>query len=431
MREVRLKLFPHQRRFVLSKKPIVVLCGGRGCGKTEAATAVIDLALLKGERCLVTAQTYSILKKNIFSRVSSSLYDTFKVRPKVLLHDMQISLGRADAFFWSADTKNPDSVRGLDRMKKLVMDEAALAEEEFYQICSATLRGAGDPQIFLMTTPRGYANWVSRLKGRDDVDWISATTYDNRSLGESYFKLMESIYTGRFAKQELLGEILDGEAVDSFFTAIELSSLRSRASSSGDAFGRRVAGIDVARFGDDSTAVWSRRGRNAELVCTLEKSNTFNILDAVYRNFDRTDTTVCIDGTGNQASGVVDILRRQKWDVREIMFNGESPDKAHFFNKRTWLFSQLREAVRKGLTVPDDRSLFEELQALRYTVLGQGQVALVAKETTKKELGRSPDRADGLALTFAASSVKDCWAVNGGDRESYIEELNSLIDSYG
>lgn len=428
MRDVRLKLFPHQRRFITSKKPIVVLCGGRGCGKTEAAEDVIDLALLKGERCLVTAQTYSILKKNIFSRVVSGMYDKFVVKPRALQHDMQIDFGKGSAFFWSADTKNPDSVRGLDKIKKLVMDEAALAEEEFYQICSATLRGAGDPQIFLMTTPRGHANWVSRLRGREDVEWISATTYDNKSLGESYFKLMESIYTGKFAKQELFGEILDGEAVDSFFKASEIFGARD--SNSQLRFGRDIIGVDVARFGDDTTTIWKRVGYVAEMKECLEQSDTFQILDAIYRNGNKETSIVCIDGTGNQAAGVVDILRRQGWDVREIMYNGESPDKIHYFNKRTWLFAQLREAARMGMNIPDDPKLLEELQAIRYFMAGQGQVALVPKEQTKKELGRSPDRADGLAITFAASSKDDPFETIGIVQANLEADLQKLFETY-
>jgi hypothetical protein len=428
MREVKIGLLPHQKRFFRSEKPVTVLCGGRGCGKTEIACLTIAMAILNGERVLVTAQTYGILKKNIFSRTLAILYETFGVRPRALVHDMQIDCGKGTAFFWSADTKNPDSVRGLDKITRLVMDEAALASKEFYQICAATLRGAGDPKIYLLTTPRGSANWVSRLKGDPNVEWIHATTYDNTMLGDMYIELMRSTYSGKFAQQELLGEVLDGEDVDSLFDAVDLVSARMP----GDAqtFGNVVLGIDVARFGDDSTVVAKRHGRFSSIVSKIGKTDTFRIVENVHRVASKDNTIVCVDGTGNQASGVVDILRKEGWDVREVMFNGKSPD-PHFSNKRTYIYAKLRDAVRQGLKIPDIKELSEELQSIRFSMAGQGEFALAPKEKTKEELGRSPDMADALALTFATATPSDLWNSSMRNSSEASSELDSLFKSYG
>lgn len=428
MREVKIGLLLHQKRFFRSTKPVTVLCGGRGCGKTEIACLTIAMAILNGERVLVTAQTYGILKKNIFSRTLAILYETFGVRPRALVHDMQIDCGKGTAFFWSADTKNPDSVRGLDKITRLVMDEAALASKEFYQICAATLRGAGDPKIYLLTTPRGSANWVSRMKDDPKTEWIHATTYDNTKLGDMYLDLMKSTYSGKFAQQELLGEVLDGEDVDSLFDAVDLASARTPGPA--DTFGRVVLGIDVARFGDDSTVVVKRHGRSTAVVARMAKTDTFRIVETVQRVASRSNCIVCVDGTGNQASGVVDILRKENWDVREVMFNGKSPD-IHFANRRTYIYAKLRDAVRQGLKIPDDKNLVEELQSIRFMMAGQGEFALLPKERTKEELGRSPDTADAFALTFATATPSDLWATSMRDYGNASSELDSLFRSYG
>lgn len=428
MRDVNIGLLPHQRLFFESKKPITVLCGGRGCGKTEIACTMIAIALLKGERVLVTAQTYGILKKNIFSRTLAILYETFGVKPRALVHDMQIDLGKGTAFFWSADTKNPDSVRGLDKISALYMDEAALASQEFYQICAATLRGAGNPRIYLFTTPRGSSNWVSRMKGREDVEWIHATTYDNTKLGEMYISLMKCTYSGKFAQQELMGDVLDGEDVDSLFDAVDLASARTN-DREPDTFGKVVLGVDVARFGDDCTVIFKRHGRTSAMVAKMPRTDTFQIVEAVQRTASKANTIVCVDGTGNQASGVVDILRKEGWDVREVMFNGKSPDR-HYANRRTFIYCRLRDAIRAGLKIPDDKDLAEELQSVKYNMAGQGEFALVAKEKTKEELGRSPDMADALALTFAVATPTDMWNTAIRNSEEATRELDGLFNSY-
>lgn len=428
MREVVIHLLPHQRRFIESEKPVSVLCGGRGCGKTEAAGLAGAISLLKGERIVMTAQSYKVLRYNLFERLIQKLTVDFGVKPKVNYTDMVVRLGEGAAFFWSADTKDPNGMRGLDRINKLFMDEAALATREFYQIAIATMRGEGlkNPQAFLMTTPRGVGNWVSQMRGKESAEWIGASMRDNTKLDESYYRMMESQYFGKFARQELLGEVLDGEDVDSVFETIDLMAAKNR--DDAKAFGRAVLGVDVARFGDDRTTFWKRIGKVANRAGSLEKSDTFAIMDGVRKAADRESCTVNFDGSGNQAGGPIDMLRREKWDVNEIMFNASSPD-SHFKNMRTYMYMNLREAIRRGLKIPDDDRLLEELQAVRYTMAEQGVMQLVPKEQTKKALGRSPDDADGLALTFAKVG-RDIWDVPEWNPEAGNERLREIFNSY-
>jgi hypothetical protein len=51
--------------------------------------------------------------------------------------------------------------------------------------------------------------------------------------------------------------------------------------------------------------------------------------------------------------------------------------------------------------LPDDDALQNDICSVRYKYTSRGQYQLEKKEELKKRLGRSPDRADSLALTFA------------------------------
>ena len=61
----------------------------------------------------------------------------------------------------------------------------------------------------------------------------------------------------------------------------------------------------------------------------------------------------------------------------------------------------MAEWVKAGGAIPDDRELKEELCALTYAFQGD-KLRVVEKEIIKQKIGRSPDKADALALTFAA-----------------------------
>jgi hypothetical protein len=69
---------------------------------------------------------------------------------------------------------------------------------------------------------------------------------------------------------------------------------------------------------------------------------------------------------------------------------------------RDQLWWEVREWLRKdeGAMLPPDEELLEELAVPTYAV-DRGVVKVMAKDTMRELLGRSPDRADALALTFA------------------------------
>jgi hypothetical protein len=73
------------------------------------------------------------------------------------------------------------------------------------------------------------------------------------------------------------------------------------------------------------------------------------------------------------------------------------------FNKlRDQLWWRVREWLRTdpGAMLPPDDELVEELLVPKYAIMN-GKIKVMDKAEMKKLLGRSPDRADALALTFS------------------------------
>ena len=76
-----------------------------------------------------------------------------------------------------------------------------------------------------------------------------------------------------------------------------------------------------------------------------------------------------------------------------------SDDKT-YVNKRAESYFRLSQAFKRGLSVPDNPQLMEELLAISYEFGENGKVKIISKDKIKEELGRSPDLADALALTY-------------------------------
>ena len=55
---------------------------------------------------------------------------------------------------------------------------------------------------------------------------------------------------------------------------------------------------------------------------------------------------------------------------------------------------------RGEISLPDDDELRADLSALRYLFTQDGRLQIESKDDCRKRLGRSPDRADAVALAF-------------------------------
>ena len=81
---------------------------------------------------------------------------------------------------------------------------------------------------------------------------------------------------------------------------------------------------------------------------------------------------------------------------------GSSPSDPHFSNKRSEMYHGVRDWVADGGCLPEDDMLKQELSILSCVETNNGRAQLIKKDDIKERIGRSPDRADALALTFAS-----------------------------
>jgi hypothetical protein len=158
-------------------------------------------------------------------------------------------------------------------------------------------------------------------------------------------------------------------------------------------------GIDVARFGDDRTVIFPRQGLAAFEPVILRGERTTTIAARVMLAKRRWDSEVeLIDDTGHWGHGVIDNLLASGHDPIGVQFHGPALDK-RYKNRRAEGWLEMAEWIRRGGALPNIPEMIGELTTPTYTFVG-GQFMLEDKDQVKERLGRSPDLADALALTF-------------------------------
>jgi phage terminase large subunit len=165
----------------------------------------------------------------------------------------------------------------------------------------------------------------------------------------------------------------------------------------------KVLGVDVARFGDDRSIICCRQGIQVFEFKTYRNLDSTQGASEVTRAWSAFDADACfVDDTGGFGSGWLDQLRVLGRSPVAVSFAGKAHEHGRFRNMRAEMYFAACDWIRAGGALPESDQLVEELSATTYTFAkGSSQLILEDKAQIKARLGRSPDFADALALTFA------------------------------
>ena len=162
----------------------------------------------------------------------------------------------------------------------------------------------------------------------------------------------------------------------------------------------RVLGVDVARFGDDASVIFPRQGLVAYPPLKLRNVDGIQGAGAVARKVaDWRADAIFVDDTGGWGASWIDNLRLLGHAPIGVGFSSR-PNDPRYDNKRTEMYFETVEWIKKGGAIPEIPELIAALSQTTYSFRGD-RLLLEPKEQVKARLGYSPDDADALALTFA------------------------------
>lgn len=165
----------------------------------------------------------------------------------------------------------------------------------------------------------------------------------------------------------------------------------------------RILGVDVAAQGDDSSVIFPRQGLVAfkpHVMRNVRSDQGASQVATVWKDWDI--NAVFVDNTGGFGAGWIDQLRLLNRQAIPVGFAESAEDKRLYFNRRAEMYFRMAEWVKGGGCLPNIPDIVAELTETTYTHKGD-RLMLEPKDLIKARIGRSPDLADALALTFAAT----------------------------
>lgn len=180
-----------------------------------------------------------------------------------------------------------------------------------------------------------------------------------------------------------------------------------------------IMGVDVARFGDDSSTIYFRKGRDGNFMppIRLSKVDTMTLAAKVAEQANLVGAAVVNVDEGGIGAGVVDRLIQLNVPVTGVQFGGKPQgivklkNNVKVANRRAEIWAIMRDWL-DGAMIPDDDTLASDLTGVEYGFNANDEILLEKKEHMKKRGLASPDDGDGLALTFATQVLP-----------TYVEEV--------
>ena len=178
----------------------------------------------------------------------------------------------------------------------------------------------------------------------------------------------------------------------------------------GKKLGRKKVGSDIAGDGRDSTIHLLRYD---DLVLKIHQfgQQTHMQASGFIKHLLKPGDTSLIDTIG-EGAGVFSRLKELKTANLISVKNSYSSNNLRditgelkFINMRAYTYWGIRDWMNpqfnSNAMIPDDPEFIQELNEIRYEYRSDGKIVIEAKDLIKSRLGRSPDKSDALALTFA------------------------------
>lgn len=408
----------------------LAVAGGVGPGKSALMAWIIDWGLVTcvDTRCRVTANTGPQITSSTWPEITKwrrmSLWSHWFIsgdRRIRSIDEAHKDSWRLDAITW--DEHRPEAFRGFHNAGRRIIygfDEASAIAKPIFEASEGILSGAEDTEIiwlclsnptrtdteFRTFFPGGknekfWKTWhidtrFSRMSDKAQIqEWLDAYGPDH-----DYFRVNVLSQFPKTGSTQFIGEDLVRGAVD------------PKRDPPVTIYDPLIVGVDVARFGDDQTVIFFRRGRDGRTYKPLKFRglDTMQVAAKVAEiNESMRPNAIFID-EGGPGAGVVDRCRYLQLPITGIDFGG-SPDRSQigssgavaYYNKRAEMWGMMRDWLAGAMLI-DDPSLRSELTAVQYGYKlkeGKDAILLERKEDMKKRGLSSPDCADALCLTFA------------------------------
>jgi phage terminase large subunit len=398
---------------IINRKPVAVK-SGHGTGKTALQSWIIIwwMTCFPFSKIPCTAPTQRQLYTVLWSELAkwwkqSSVSELFEWQKTTFINKQY----PAEWFSVALTSNKPDAMQGFHAKHLLfLLEEASGVPEDVMAVVKGT-QTQQDALIMMFGNPTqisGFFHDAFNSK-REFFYTFTFNSEESPIVDKSYCKGIED-ESGRDSdlyRVRVLGEFPKAEPD----TLIPLDRCEKASARDLEIPGRHAwedveIGVDVARYGDGETAIYSRIGNVIQEEAIFNKRDLMYVVGKivdVYSNYKGKRVVINIDDSG-MGGGVTDRLKElaEQHTINATVVgvnNGSKPKEERYLNKGCEMWFFMKEWLQEG-KIPNDNKLIAQLTTRKYGINSSGKHVIETKEHMRDRGIKSPDRADGAVLTL-------------------------------
>lgn len=392
---------------VFNKYRYFIIKGGRGGGKSQSVGRFFLYLCEKYRlRAVCGRETQNSISESVYSLLADLIRE-FQLNFEIAASKISSRATESNINFRGFREQGAFNIQGMEGVDVLWIDESQALTKQTLDVLIPTIRKENAKVIFTMNPHVHNDPVIVMLAHRSDCLVLDINYNENpfcpaalKNEAMECKKLSEKDYNHIW-----LGFPLD-QSEDALFAVSDFEIGKRNAHLLSPGYGIRVAGFDIARYGDDKCACvilqqmgalhweeifsdeWEHKDLNYTTGRILMVTNEYNVDLAAIDE----------DGLG---SGPFDTLTRGRNLEHFVGFRNPAisyQDNKAFGNNRTVNAYKFKDALMNGHRHIKSQKIIDEMLTIKYTFDHNQRRILVSKDKMRKDGFKSPNLADAVIM---------------------------------
>lgn len=384
-----------------------IIKGGRGGGKSQSiARFFLYLCEKYRLRAVCGRETQNSINESVYSLLADLIRE-FQLNFEIAASKISSKQTESNINFRGFREQGAFNIQGMEGIDLLWIDEAQALTKQTLDVLIPTIRKENAKVIFTMNPHVHNDPVIVMLSKRSDCLVIDINYNENIFCPVALIK--EADECKKLSEKDYehiwMGKPLD-MSEDSLYSIKDFEYGKQMAHQLAPGYGVRVAGFDIARYGDDKCAAfifqqmgalhweeifsdeWDHKDLNYTTGRILMITNEYNVDMAAIDE----------DGLG---AGPLDSLKKGRGLDYFVGFRNPSigyQDNKSFGNVRTVNAYKLKDALMKGHRHIKTQKVIDELLTIKYAFDNNQRRILVSKDKMRKDGVKSPNLGDSVIM---------------------------------
>lgn len=407
-RTIKLKPVVKKLKGLWKKSGLKIIHGGRGSGKSMA---VAEYIIFKATQSKIRVLCCREIQKSIRESSKQLLAETIErlgLSAYWQILESELRCVNGSEIVFEGLHRNLTKIKGYQGITICWVEEAESVSKESWDVLDPTIRQDGS-EIIITFNPRYTTDAMYQLTlNPPSYAWVQEVNwYDNPKFPDVLRRKMEEC---KRLNPEDYAWIWEGKPMGQGANALIPAALVHEAMARmplREIEKPLVIGLDVARYGDDSSVAVGVRGHEIIFVEKVKGLDTTALTEwarGLYYKYQ--PKAFCVDAAGS--AGCFDLLKSTIGHACKVMpFNGAGkPTRAEFHNARSDSWAYARDWMRAGGALTKDL-FWHDCESVTYTYTPANKILLEPKELLKKKIGHSPDEFDAFTMAIWPPAIME------------------------